>query len=67
MDTGLDSLKTACKTLVHKTGKFFGSKIADARANLHNGKTVKQELVDEIIIPLEKREELLNELRKILI
>ena len=29
LDTGLYSLKTASKKVVHKVGKFLGSKIAD--------------------------------------
>ena len=29
LDAWLDSLKTSSKTIVHKTGKFLGQKIAD--------------------------------------
>ena len=32
MDTGLDSLKTASKKVVHKAGEFIGNKITDAVA-----------------------------------
>ena len=30
MDTGLDSLKTVSKKVVHKPGEFIGKKTADA-------------------------------------
>ena len=66
MDTGLDSLKTASKKVVHKTGEFLGYKIADAINNSNDYKRVKQEPVEEIIIPPEKREEILNKLRQAL-
>ena len=60
MDTGLDGLKTTSKKVVHKaagaTGEFLGKKIAD--------KIVKP--VEEIIIPPEKRGEILNSLRQVL-
>ena len=60
MDTGLDALKTASsKRVAHKaaeaTGEFIENKIAE--------KIVK--LYGEIIIPPEKREEILNELRQV--
>ena len=32
LKTGLDSLRTASKNVVHKTGEFLGNKIADAAA-----------------------------------
>ena len=41
LDTGLDSLKTASKKVVHKTGEFLGDKIADAVAKLYDNKIVK--------------------------
>ena len=62
MDTGLDSLKK----VVHKTGEFLGSKIADAVPNLYNNKTVNTKAVGEIIIPSGKREEILNKSRQLL-
>ena len=59
--TGIDALKTAFKKVIHKAaeapGKFMGSKITD--------KIVKPKHVEEIIIPPEKREEILNELRQV--
>ena len=42
----------------------MGSKIADEVANSYSDKTLKS--VDKIIIPPEKIEEILNELRKVL-
>ena len=53
MDTGLDSLKTASKKVVHKTSEFLGNKIADAvtKSNNNNDKTEKQEPVEVIIVP----------------
>ena len=64
-----DSLKTASKKVVHKAaeaiGEFIGVKIADKIVPKHvideNPRNV-----EEIIIPPEKREEMLNELRQIL-
>ena len=68
--TGLDALKTASKKLVHKaaeaTGEFIGNKIAD---KITKPKPVPDENfgdVEEIIIPPENREEILNELRQVL-
>ena len=75
MDTGLDASKTASKKVVHKaaeaTGEFIENKIADALSKLNNDKIVKEKPVvdensrnfEEITIPPEKREEILNELR----
>ena len=60
LDTGLDSVKTASKKVVHKAGEFIGNKIA------HDDKIKKQEPVEEITIPPEKRDEILNKFRKVL-
>ena len=67
--TGLDALKTDSKKVFHKpaetTGEFIGNKITD--------KTVEQNLVPNkyftyvvYIIPKETREEIFDELRKVL-
>ena len=49
---GLDSLKTASKNVVHKTGEFLEYKIiADAVTKANENKIVKQKPVEEIIIP----------------
>ena len=66
LDTGLDSLKTASKNAVHKAGEILGNKIADAVTKSKDNKIEKQEPVEEIIVPLEKRDEILNKLRKVL-
>ena len=58
MDTGIDTLKTVSKKKysIEATGEFIGNKIAD--------KIVKS--FEEIIIPSEKREGILKELRQVL-
>ena len=66
LDTGLDSLKTTSKKVVHKAGEFLGNQIADVVTKSNDDKIVKQEPVEEIIIPLEKRDEILNKLKKVL-
>ena len=62
MDTRLNPFKK----LVHKTRKFLGHKIADGVTNSNNDNNKKQKTIKEIIIPPEKREEILNKLRKVL-
>ena len=62
MDTGLD----ASKKFVHKAGEFLWNKIADTVTKSNNDNIEKKEPVEEIIIPPEKREEILNKLRKVL-
>ena len=66
MDTGLDAVETASKKVVHKAGKFSGNKLADSVTKSNHGNIEKQEPVEEIIIPPEKRDEILNKLRKVL-
>ena len=69
MDTGLDSLKTISKKVVHKASEFLGNKIADVVTKSNDDKIVKPDEnpknVEEIIIPLEKSDEILNKLRKV--
>ena len=65
LDTGLDSLKTPSKKVVHKAGEFLGNKITDGVTKLDDDKIVKQEAAEGIIIPLEERDEILNKLRKV--
>ena len=60
--TGLDSLKTTSKT-----GKFVQKKIADAVTKSNNNKIVKQEPVEEIIIPPEKKRWNIKQTEKIII
>ena len=54
------------KKVVHKAGEFLGNKMADAVTKSNYTSIEKQELVKEIIIPPEKRREILNKLRKVL-
>ena len=62
LDRGLD----ASKKEVHKAGEFLKTKIADAITKSSNYNIEKKKPVEEIIIPPEKREEILNKLRKVL-
>ena len=66
MDIGLDVLKTASKKVFHKTGEFLRNKLVDVVTNSYSDKIVKTKDVKEIIIPPEKREEMLNKLREVL-
>ena len=63
MDAGIGSLKTSSKKVVHKACEFIGNKISDAVTKSNKDKIVKQELVEEMIIPPEERHEILNKLR----
>ena len=67
---GLNALKAASKNVVHKTAKaaeeLIGNKIDD---KIVKPKPVSDENLkdaEEITIPPEKREEILNELRQVL-
>ena len=65
MNTGLDAVKTASKKVVNKAGEFLGNITADTVTKSNDDEIVKQEPVEEIMIPQEKkRDNLLNELRK---
>ena len=70
MDTRLHSLKNASKKVVHKEGEFLGNKNADEVTKWTDGKIVNSDEnlgnVEEIVIPPEKRDEKLMELRKAL-
>ena len=66
MDTGLNVVKTASKKVVHKAEEFIGNKIVDGVTKSNNDKIVKQEAVEKIIIPSEKRDEILRKLRRVL-
>ena len=43
LDTGADSLKTASKKVLHKTGEFLGKKTAEAVTKSNDNKIVKPE------------------------
>ena len=66
--TGLDALKTISKTVINKaaeaTGEFRGKKAADKIVKPEPVPDKNSKNVEEIIIPPEKREEVLNELRQ---
>ena len=66
LDTGLDYLKIASQKVVHKANKFLGNKITDAVTKPNDEKIVKLNAnrtnVEEIVIPLEKIDEILNKL-----
>ena len=68
----MDTRINVSKKVVHKASEFTGNKIADAVAKSKDNKIVKpKHIIDEntikvegIIILPEKREEILNQLRK---
>ena len=55
----------ASEKVIDTAGEFLGNKIADAVTNSHNNKIVQTKPVEDIIIPPEKREEILNKLRQV--
>ena len=67
VDTGLDSLKTASKKVVDKTGEILGNKMVDAVTGSNDDKMEKQEPVEEIVVPPEERDEMLNKLIQVLL
>ena len=67
LDTGLDSLKTASKKVINKACEFMRNKIEDAKAKSNDDKTVKQEPVEKIIIPPEKRRWNMKQIEKSII
>ena len=70
LDTGEDPSKTASKELVHKaaevTGEFIGNKIADKIVKPNHAINDNPRNIEEMIIPPETREEMLNEVRKVI-
>ena len=66
LDTGLN----ASKKVVLKAGEFIESRIEDAVTKSNDDKIVTPDEnprnVEELIIPLEKRDEIFNKLRKVL-
>ena len=69
LDTGLGALKTASKKVVHKaaegTCEFTGSEIADKIVKAKPAIDENSKNIEEVIIPPEKREEILNALRQV--
>ena len=66
MDPAVVTIKTAFKNVVRKSGEFIGNKIIDAVTNSSNDMIVKQEPVAKIIMPPEKRDEILSNMRRVL-
>ena len=68
--TGLYAAKTASKKVVHKTAEttveLIGNKIAQKSAKPKSVPEANSRDVEEIVIPAEKRQELLNDLRQML-
>ena len=58
MDTRLDAGNATSKKVVHKAGNI--AEIADAVTKSNDDNIVKQELVEEIIIPLEKKKSIIK-------
>ena len=52
--------------VVHKAFEFLGNKIPDAVTRSNNDNIEKQEPLENVIIPPEKLDEILNKLRKVL-
>ena len=71
LDTGEDAAKTASKKVVHISGEFVGNKTADSVTKSKDDKIVKSDenlrSVEEITIPLEIKDEILNKLRQVLL
>ena len=70
LDTGLDAVKTVSKKVLHKGGKFLGNTFPDTVTESNNDRIVKPDEnsrnVKDVIIRPEKRDEILNKLRKVL-
>ena len=66
MDIEVDAVKTASKKVVYKAGEFLGNKTAGTISKPNNDNIEKQEPVEEITIPQEQREEILNKFREVL-
>ena len=66
MDPAVVAVKTAFKNVVPKSGEFKGNKIIDAVTKSSNDMIVKQEPVAKIIMTPEKRDEILNNMRRVL-
>ena len=63
LDTGLDSLKTASKKVIHTIDAFWGNKTADTVTNSNDKKTVKSKPAEEIDIPREKQRSNINRIK----
>ena len=70
LNTAIDFLKNASEKVVYSAGEFMGNEIAGAVAKLCDNEVVKPDQlsrnVEEIIIPSDKRGQILNTLRQAL-
>ena len=70
LGTRLDAAKSASRIEVHKAGEFLGNKTANTATKSNDNRIVELDEnsrnVEEIIIPLEKRDKMLSKLRKLL-
>ena len=57
----------ASKRVVHKAGEFMKNKIADAISTSNDDNIEKQEPIDEIIIPLEKKRKNIKQIERSII
>ena len=67
LNTELDGVKNGFKQVVKKAGDLLGNKIEEAVTTSNDDKIWKQKPVEEIIVPLEERDEILNKLRQLLL
>ena len=65
--TGIDAAKTSSKRVIQKTaevtGDLIGNKIADKITSIGIQKKKKQKKIEEIFIPPEKRQQIIDDLR----
>ena len=65
--TGIDAAKTAFKRVVQKTAEatwdLIGNKIADKITSIDKPKEKSKEKPEEIYIPLEKRQQIIDDLK----
>ena len=62
--TGIDATKTTSKRLLQKTaGDLIGNKVADKITSLGKPKEKEAKKIEEIYIPPEKRQQIIDDLR----
>ena len=70
MNIGLNAVTTGSRNVAHKAGKFLENKTEDAAMKSDDDKILKTDEsprnFEEIIIPSEKEDEILNKLRAVL-
>ena len=64
--TGIDATKTTSKRLLQKTaGDLIGNKVADKITSLGKPKEKEAKKIEEIYIPPEKRQQIIDDLRRL--